>query len=84
MMGINTYLNRPQKQRLCNHEALIIRVSEESYFKHYRRRYKVEIVCADCLIAIARAGEVWINDKKAIRAIIAEHYPRLLPDLNRR
>ena len=67
-----------EKQKKCSHKALRIRVSSEMYFKYGEYHSKVEIVCADCDIRIARAGEVWINRPEVIRGIILEHWPTLI------
>lgn len=75
-MGIVIELSKRQKQ--CRHNALRIRVSDEVYHKFGSRKHKVEIICADCEVCIARAGEVWVNRRMAILGIIDEHWPKLL------
>lgn len=65
-------------QQLCPHKALRIRVSEEKYFKYGKYHHKVEIVCVDCDVCVARAGEVWLNRPETIRGVLQEHWPALL------
>jgi len=67
-----------EQQKECKHRALSVRVSAETYSKYGKTFHKVEVVCPDCGVCVARAGEVWFNRRMTIYGILDEHWPKLL------